>query len=302
MNTSAKKNVGYFNTPLKIVDKRPQYRKRLSELLADGIEKQVCRLAMRFQLSGETASKIADLIASEVEENSAHREKIRGISRVDAQSRWYARVYGAKSVVSKSFYDKNYGGAEQSLAEAIKWVGKTTIDMELPDYDVSCAIGSKQLENAERKAIVDKLLEKYGKCFILTGTGAIAANNARLMGQTGKTLNRIRHGKQNGFCLGYSRLRAEVNGFINEITPDIEKKIRLAVKERKPRWMSCEESENAVSSCMLSYASIDLLEVPEDYIEYLAGSVIKIARLRHYKKTPLSLDINGNVQDRRHSD
>lgn len=299
------------NRHLRIVDCRPAYHNDVPQSVVEDLEKQACRLALRFRLPGTSADKLATLIAVEIAESrkaprsNENEDSMRGISRVEKGGpRWYVRVYKPRNgekqtALSKAFYDSTFGGREEALAEAVKWRDRTFAEMELiKEVGPGRGLGKRMLSVAERKTIVDALLAKYGKVFVFTGTGPLAAERARLMGQTGPTLQKIRHGMANGFHLGQRRLRAEVSGFINEITPDVEASIRSAVNQRKRRWMSDEDVEDAVSSCMLSYASIDLSEVEDEYISMLAGCVVKTATCRYHARTKgrLSLDRNGNIE------
>lgn len=295
------------NKFLKVVDCRPAYFQTLPIAITSDVELQAVRIALRFHLKSESAQKIACLIADEITSSEAkpqHGATYRGISRVESPSgRWYARVYypkqdGHRKTLSKAFYDNKFGGSSGALQAAINWRDDNNkLRCLHPDVNNAKGLSQSQFTAKKARAIVDGLLKQHGKVFICTGTGPLGYERARLMGQGGNTLNRIRHGKQNGFHLGQSRLRCEVVGFINPITETVEKEIRSAVLHRKRRWMSSEDIEDAVSACMLSWASKDLSSVDEHYIVALACSVIRNASRKHCERSRKhrSIDRNGSV-------
>jgi hypothetical protein len=301
---------------LRVVDLRPEYYRKVPVSKAADIEKQATRLALRFGLTGEAAEIVAMTIVQQVAEGKtlkrANRKPdgLKGISRVERLGYWLARIFepGGKQggcAKSKTFSDKTLGGRNQSLAAAVEWRDRENAARELVDVVApGRGIGETALTKEDRKKIVDDLLAKYGKCFVATGTGPLAADRARRLGQSSQTLQAIRHGKSNGFHLGNNRLRCEVAGFINELTPEVQSEIRREVKARREKWMSSEDCEDAFNACLMSYASIDLSRVDDEYIQKLAACVIRTGRVRHYSdlKGRVSLDGNGDITDPRRDD
>jgi hypothetical protein len=292
----------------KVVDMRPPYCRLLPSKIVEAVEAYAMASAAMFRGTRSDAQAIADITAAR---QIAIRStgKSNGLSRAtDRHGRgyWLVRVYlpgGKVNIKSAQFSDCAFGSSEKSFAAGEAWRDVTYAEYLLTalpkPVQAVCGTGSA-LRKAERKAIIDGLLAEHGKCFIVVGVGELAAERAKLLGQTGRTLNAIGHCRTNGFHLGGNRLRAAVVGFVNEITPAIEKQIRAAVMGRQRRWMSCEDVEDAVSSCMLSYSSIDLSETDDGYISCLAGSVVKTMTARHWHTVGkyLRLDRDGCVETR----
>jgi hypothetical protein len=284
----------------KIVDVRREPDKILPVSWISLAESTAHELAYRFGMSYEHVISISNAI----KDGMAHvYPSLNGISRIDAgkQHTWFARIHrGAVSgshTAAKSFADSRCGGREKALQAARQWRDDTlaTIVIATPK-EHACV----KTTNRQRRETMEKQLQVHGKCYMRTGTGLLASKRAAIeFGQHGKTCAAIRDGAQDGFYLGGNRPRYAVAGFMNEITPRIEKQIRREIRRRARHWMSSEDIELAASNAMMSWASIDLSSVSEDYIERLAGSVVRTAdrrRSAERKKQGVSLDLNGEIE------
>jgi len=143
--------------------------------------------------------------------------------------------------------------------------------------------------------------KQFGKQKFVLGTGREAAIKAQEMGASQKICNRIFSGEQNFFRCCHIMPHFEINGFKQELTPEIIETIKVFAGRYAKH-----NSFEVAAEVMLNYASRANVPKNQSVKDFIKMLVLKYNRIinftpvhtRHRKA--VSLDINGDVEHASH--